>query len=38
VHFEFKEIKKNLIKMIESNTLKDFNEKLDSGAFFLKNK
>ena len=38
VHFEFKEIKKNFIKMIEDNTIADFNEKLDSGKFFLKNK
>ena len=38
VHFEFKEIKKNLIKMIENNTLAAFNEKLDSGKFFLRNK
>ncbi len=38
VHFEYKEIKKNLIKMIENNTIGDFNEKLDSGKFFLKNK
>jgi len=38
VHFEFKEIKKGLIKMIENNTIADFNEKLDSGKFFLKNK
>ncbi len=38
VHFEFKEIKKNLIKMIENNTIADFNDKLDSGKFFLKNK
>ena len=37
VHFEFKEIKKNFIKMIEDNTIADFNEKLDSGKFFLKN-
>lgn len=37
VHFEFKEIKKNLIKMIENNTIGEFNEKLDSGKFFLKN-
>lgn len=37
VHFEFKEIKKRLIHMIESNTIGDFNEKLDSGKFFLKN-
>ena len=38
VHFEFKEVKKNLIKMIENNTIGDFNEKLDTGKFFLKNK
>ncbi len=37
VHFEFKEIKKNLIAMIERNTIADFNEKLDTGKFFLKN-
>ncbi|MBK7504036.1 MAG: Rrf2 family transcriptional regulator [Bacteroidetes bacterium] len=37
VHFEFKEIKKRLIQMIENNTIGDFNEKLDSGKFFLKN-
>ena len=38
VHFEYKEIKKNLILMLEENTIADFNEKLDSGKFFLKNK
>lgn len=38
VHFEYKEIKKSLIKMIENNTIADFNEKLDTGKFFLKNK
>lgn len=37
VHFEYKEIKKNLIKMIEHNTIGEFNDKLDSGKFFLKN-
>jgi len=37
VHFEFKEIKKNLIKMIENNTIAGFNEKLDTGEYFLKN-
>ena len=37
VHFEFKEIKRNLIGMIENNTIGDFNKKLDSGKFFLKN-
>ncbi|WP_395057269.1 RrF2 family transcriptional regulator [Flavobacterium sp.] len=38
VHFEFKEIKKNLITMLEDNTIANFNEKLDTGKFFLKNK
>ena len=38
VHFEYKEIKKNLITMLEGNTIADFKEKLDSGKFFLKNK
>ena len=38
VHFEYKEIKKNLITMLEENTIADFNEKLDTGKFFLKNK
>lgn len=37
VHSEFKEIKKNLIRMLESNTISEFNDKLDSGKFFLKN-
>ncbi|WP_395054132.1 RrF2 family transcriptional regulator [Flavobacterium sp.] len=38
VHFEYKEIKRNLISMLEENTIADFNEKLDTGKFFLKNK
>ncbi len=38
VHFEYKEIKKNLITMLEQNTIADFNYKLDTGKFFLKNK
>ncbi len=38
LHFEYKEIKINLIKMIENNTISDFNDKLDSGKFVLKNK
>ena len=38
VHFEYKEIKKNLITMLERNTIADFKEKLDSGNFFLKNR
>ena len=37
VHFEYKEIKRNLIKMMDTNTIGKFNEKLDSGSFFLKN-
>ena len=37
VHFEYKEVKRNLITMLEENTIADFNEKLDSGKFFLKN-
>lgn len=37
VHFIYKDIKKNLIDMLEQNTIADFNEKLDSGKFFLKN-
>ena len=37
VHFEYKEIKRNLIAMLEGNTISDFKEKLDTGKFFLKN-
>ncbi len=37
VHNEYKEVKRGLIKMLESNTISDFNEKLNSGNFFLKN-
>ena len=37
VHFEYKEIKKNFIKMIETNTIGEFNDKLDTGKYFLKN-
>lgn len=37
VHFEFKEIKAKVINMMESNTIGNFNEKLLSGKFFLKN-
>ena len=37
VHFEYKEIKRNLITMLETSTIVDFNEKLDTGRFFLKN-
>src|SRR6187549_615822 len=37
VHEQYKDIKKELIKMIEENTIGDFNNKLDSGKFFLVN-
>lgn len=37
VHFQYKEIKRNLITMLENSTLADFNDKLDTGKFFLKN-
>ncbi len=37
VHDEYRDIKKKFIRMIEENTLGDFNEKLDSGQFFLVN-
>lgn len=37
VHDQYRDIKKNLLKMIEENTIGDFNEKLDSGKFFLVN-
>ncbi len=36
VHDEYKDIKLNLLNMLETNTLGQFNEKLDSGKFFLK--
>lgn len=36
VHNEYKEIKKNLIKMLEKNTIGEFNSKLDIGKLFLK--
>jgi Rrf2 family protein len=37
VHYEYKEIKKHFIEMLEHNNLESFNEKLLSGKFFLKN-
>lgn len=37
VHDEYKEIKRLLVHMIERNTVADFNEKLDTGHYFLKN-
>lgn len=36
LHFEYKEIKKNLLKMLEKNTIGEFNETLNSGKYFLK--
>jgi Rrf2 family protein len=37
VHDQYRDVKKNLIKMLEENTIGDFNTKLDSGKFFLVN-
>lgn len=37
VHDQYRDVKKNLIKMLEGNTIGDFNTKLDSGKFFLVN-
>ncbi len=37
LHDEYKEIKKNFLKMIEGNTISDFRTKLNSKKFFLKN-
>lgn len=37
VHNEYVEIKKGLITMLEKNTISNFNDKLNSGNFFLKN-
>lgn len=37
MHHQYKEIKKDLIQMIENNTIGDFNHKLESGSYFLKN-
>jgi Rrf2 family protein len=36
VHNEYKEIRKQLIHLIEHNTIADFDKKLDSKLFFLK--
>ena len=36
VHDEYKEIKKNLIAMLEKNTVEKFNEMLDTGKYYLK--
>ena len=37
MHHQYKDIKKAIIEMIEGNTIGDFNEKLDSGNYFLAN-
>lgn len=37
VHHEYKDIKKKFIAMLEKNTITDFNEKLMTKKFFLKN-
>ncbi len=37
VHHQYKEIKRDLISMLEDNTIGNINKKLDSGKFFLKN-
>lgn len=37
VHNEYKTIKKNIIKMIENNSLIEFKNKLEKGTAFLKN-
>ena len=36
VHHEYVDIKKNIILMLEKNTIEDFNEKMDSGKYYLK--
>lgn len=37
VHEEYKKVKKNLIQMLENNTIGEFNTKLNTGNYFLKN-
>lgn len=37
VHFEYKEVKRNFIQIIENNTIEDFQKKLNSKNYFLKN-
>jgi Rrf2 family protein len=37
MHDEYKAIKAKFIKMLEHNNIATFNEKLDSGKFYLKN-
>jgi len=36
IHHQYAEIKKNLIKMIENNTIGEFKDKLDAGVFHLR--
>ena len=36
VHFEYKEIRTNLIKMLESSNISAFSENLDTGKLYLK--
>ena len=36
VHFEYKDIKRKLIKMIENKTINDFKNDLDNGIYQLK--
>ena len=36
VHFEYKEIKRNLIVMLENSTISAFSENLDAGKLYLK--
>ncbi|MES2702800.1 MAG: Rrf2 family transcriptional regulator [Bacteroidota bacterium] len=38
VHNEYREIKKNLIAMLENNKIEHFNEMIDSGKYHLKMK
>lgn len=37
VHHQFKDIRHNMIGMMEHNTIGNFKEKLESGEYFLKN-
>jgi DNA-binding IscR family transcriptional regulator len=36
-HHQYQEIRKQIIQLIEGNTIADFNAKLDSGKYFLSN-
>lgn len=37
VHHQYKEVKQKLIGIFENNTIGQFNEKLETGIYFLKN-